>query len=341
MTQALGPLAADEKKLLVSSAFNGELATPVASEHDVDVLSVNSAFAEARVPTRKRSPGYPFVFFQGTDYTTSARIAMDFIWESAARARCVLRVLDQCIWTIPFDGGKTFLEVLGGTRVGRDLAIELDEDEASIESRVESYLRDEVAHAAADPTYAPVDWIRFGNTRATLARLGRSLARIRNACAARAEHRDRQLGADETLFSDCGEACVGIHGVQPFPVYGDGSASGMAKLVQVHDAARTMEGVPASTHAVVQYVYGYVAVATWRAAVEAALTRVSRSRETTCASRSSASSSDRLTVLVTLRIPASIAGPVERARVHARRERSAGAGRAAISISLQNDWLGW
>lgn len=342
MTQALGPLAADEKKLLVSSAFNGELATPVASEHDVDVLSVNSAFAEAKVPTRKRSPGYPFVFFQGTDYTTAARIAMDFIWKRGAKRVAFFACSTSAFCTDPVDGGKTFLEVLGGTRAGRDLAIELDEDEASIESRVESYLRDEVAHAAADPTYAPVDWIWFGNTRATLARLGRSLARIKARVPLAPSIVTDNWGLDETLFGDCGAACVGIHGVQPFPVYGDGSASGMAKLIQVHDAARATEGVPASNYAVVQYVYGYVAVATWRAAVEAALDAglpVTGDNLRIALERFQQRSIDGLATL-------SYSGVDRRPQSSARVYMLGASGSLEqvgqpISISLQSDWLGW
>lgn len=342
MTQALGPLAADEKKLLVSTAFNGELATPAASEHDVAVPSVNSAFAEARVPTRKRSPGYPFVFFQGTDYTTAARVAMNFIWKSGAKRVAFFACSTSAFCTDPVDGGKTFLEVLGGTRVGRDLAIELNEDEASIETRVEAYLREEVAHAAADPTYVPVDWIWFGNTRGTLARLGRALARIKTRVPLAPKIITDNWGLDEVLFTDCGDACVGIQGVQPFPVYGDGSASGMAKLVANHDSFRAAENVPPKTYAVVQYVYGYVAVSTWRAAVESALDAglpVTGENLRVALERFQQRSIDGLATL-------SYSGTDHRPQSSARVYMLGASGKLEqvgqpISISLQSDWLGW
>lgn len=342
MTQALGPLLAAEKKLLVSTAFNGELATPVASDHDVPVPTVNSVFSLARVPSRKRSPGYPFVFFQATDYTTAARIAMDFIWRRGAGRVGFFACSTSAFCTDPVDGGKTFLEVLGGTQVGRDLAIELDEDEASIEMRVEQYLREEVARAAADSTYVPVDWIWFGNTRATLARLGRALSRIKTRVPLAPHIVTDNWGLDETLYADCGDACVGINGVQPFPVYGDGSASGMAKLVEVHDSFRKAEGVPTSTYAVVQYVYGYVAVLTWRAAVEAALDAglaVTGDNLRIALERFQQQSIDGL---ATISYSPTDHRPQSAARVYtlgtSGRLEQVGQPR---SIALQSEWLGW
>jgi Periplasmic binding protein len=342
MTQTLGPLAAQEKKLLMTTAFNGELATPVTSDHDVGVPSVNSAFAEATVPTRKRSPGYPFVFFQGTDYTTAARIAMNFIWKRGAKRVAFFACSTSAFCTDPVDGGKTFLQVLGNTRVARDLAIELDEAETSIETRVETYLRDEVAHAAADPAYAPVDWIWFGNTRTSLARLGRALARIEKRVPIAPKIITDNWGLDELLFSDCGEACVGIQGVQPVPVFGDGSAAGMAKLVEVHDGARTAEGAPPTTYAQVQYVYGYVAVATWRAAVEAALDAglpVTGDNLRVVLERFQQRSIDGLATL-------SYSGTDRRPQSGARVYVLGSGGKLEqvgqpISIPLQPDWLGW
>jgi hypothetical protein len=342
MTQALGPLAAAEKKLFMTTAFNGELATPVSSDHDVGVPSVNSGFAEATVPTRKRSPGYPFVFFQGTDYTTAARIAMNFIWKLGAKRVAFFACSTSAFCTDPVDGGKTFLGVLGNTRVGRDLSIELDEDEASIETKVEAYLAAEVAHGAADPAYVPVDWIWFGNTRATLARLGRALSRIEKRVPLAPKIVTDNWGLDEVLFADCGAACVGIHGVQPYPVFGDGSASGMARLVEIHDSFRAMEGLPASTYATVQYVYGYVAVATWRAAVEAALDAglpVNGENLRVVLERFQQRSIDGLATL-------SYSGLDRRPQSSARVYMLGASGRLEqvgqpISIALQSDWLGW
>jgi hypothetical protein len=271
MTQALGPLAARDGKLVVTTAFNGELGAASPIDHDVGVPSLSSSFGEATIPVIKRSPGYPGVFFQGTDYTTAARIAMSFAWKSGAKRIGFFACTKSAFCTDPVDGAKSFLGLLGGIKPGRDLAIELEDDEATITKKAQTYFEAERAHAVTDPSYAPVDWIWFGNTRTTLAYLGHALAAVKRSLGAAPNVIADNWAIDESLFGECGEACLGFHGVQPYPVFGDMSAAGMSRLLEVHAEGRRRDAELPSAHAAVQYVYGYVAVAAWRAAVESAL----------------------------------------------------------------------
>ncbi len=270
MAQAIGPLAAEDGKVLVSTALNGDLASPSPIDHTVGVPTLNGSFVLATVPTEKRSPGYPDLFMAGTDYTTSARVAMNIAWKRGAKRVGFFACTTSAYCTDPVDGAKAFLPMLGGIDVGRDLAIELDDDDATIQSKVETYFQAELAQQAKDPSYARVDWIWFGNTRTTLARLGRALDAVSTKLALTPKPTvlADNYGLDELLFGECGSACVGMLGVQPQAAFGDGTVPGMAKLLDVHRAARTTDGEPETKYATVAYVISFVAAAEWRAAAE-------------------------------------------------------------------------
>src|SRR5205807_4215571 len=132
---------------------------PMPVQHDVGVPSLSGSFADATIPVSKKSPGYPFLFFQGTDYTTSARVAMNVAWKRGAKRVGFFACTTSAFCTDPVDGAKTFLPLLGSIQVGRDLAIELSDDEPTIATKVGAYLRAERDHVAQDASYAPVDWI--------------------------------------------------------------------------------------------------------------------------------------------------------------------------------------
>jgi ABC-type branched-subunit amino acid transport system substrate-binding protein len=268
ITQALGPLASDEAKVVMSSAFAGELAAPVPTSVEVAVPSLNGAFAEASVLVRKRSLGFPYVFFQGTDYTTAARVAANFAWRQGAQRMAFFYCSTSSFCTDPVDGAKTFLHELGGTKVGRDLSIELDDDAATVERKVLQFFQQERAYKAAHPGYAMADWVWFGNTSQNTIALGRALKKAKDQY-----HLDLHLignnwSVDESLYRRCGEACVGFAVVQPFGLFGDLTASGTAALLADHAAYRRLDGEPADAYRTVQYVYGRVAVAAWKIAVE-------------------------------------------------------------------------
>ncbi|MGE5181409.1 MAG: bifunctional serine/threonine-protein kinase/ABC transporter substrate-binding protein, partial [Acidobacteriota bacterium] len=62
IVQALGPLAAEDGKVIVSLAYGGVLAAPVPVAWAVGVPSLSSTFAAATLPVTKRSAGFPSVF---------------------------------------------------------------------------------------------------------------------------------------------------------------------------------------------------------------------------------------------------------------------------------------
>lgn len=268
MTQALGPLAARDEKVIISGAYAGELAAPSPAGADVEVPSLSDAFVEASVLVHKQSPGYPYVFFQGTDYTTAARVAANFAWRQGAKRMAFFYCSTSSFCTDPVDGAKTFLKRLGGTQIGRDLFIELDDDEPTIERKVSAFFQQERAQKAAHPGYEIADWIWFGNTSGTTALLGRALAKARQQHALDVHLIGNNWSVDESLHARCGDACAGFRVVQPFPMFGDLTVAGTAALLADHARYRRLDGDPPGAYRTVQYVYGRVAVATWRLAVE-------------------------------------------------------------------------
>jgi serine/threonine protein kinase len=268
MTQVLGPLAAEDHKVILSGAYAGELAAPAPTSADVAVPSLNGSFAEASVLVRKQSPGYSHVFFQGTDYTTAARVAANFAWHQGARRMAFFYCSTSSFCTDPVDGAKTFLKLLGGTQIGRDLFLELDDDAATIERKVIRFFQEERAYKATHPDYDMADWIWFGNTSTNTASLGKALKKARDQYRLDIHLIGNNWSVDESLYARCGDACTGFNVVQPFALFGDLTASGTAGLLTDHATYRKLDGDPADAYKTVQYVYGRVAVATWKLAVE-------------------------------------------------------------------------
>jgi branched-chain amino acid transport system substrate-binding protein len=268
MTQALGPLAARDEKVIISGSYAGELAAPEPTSVEVEVPSLSGAFVEASVLVRKQSPGYPYVFFQGTDYTTAARVGANFAWRQGAHRMAFFYCSTSPFCTDPVDGAKTFLKMLGGTRIGRDLFIELDTDEPTIARKVARFFDQERHHKAAHPDYEIVDWIWFGDTSATSAPLGRALEQVKREHGLDVRIIGNNWAVNESLYSRCGDACAGFYVVQPFLMFGDPTVAGTAALLADHARYRRLDGEPPDAHRTVQYVYGRVAVAAWRIAVE-------------------------------------------------------------------------
>jgi branched-chain amino acid transport system substrate-binding protein len=268
MTQLLGPLASADRKVILSGAYAGELAAAGPTTVDVAVPSLSAAFAEAQVVVRKRSPGYSFVFFQGTDYTTAARVAANFAWRQGARRMAFFYCSTSAFCTDPVDGAKTFLQRLGGTRIGRDLFVELADDAPEIERKVLRFFHDELRYKASHADYEIADWVWFGNTSPNAASLGKALKKVKGQLGLEVHVIGNNWSVDESLYGRCGDACVGFHVVQPFALFGDPTAAGTPGLLADHARYRAVDGQPPDAYKIVQYVYGRVAVATWKIAVE-------------------------------------------------------------------------
>lgn len=267
-TQALGPLAAADEKLVMTTAYAGEIATPRASSVDVSVPSLSGAFTEASVLVRKQSPGYGNVFFQGIDYTTAARVAANFAWRQGGKRMAFFYCSTSAFCTDPVDGAKTFLKMLGGTKIGRDLFLELGDDAAVVERKVVAFFEQERQRQVEDPSYEVADWIWFGNTSADTPALGRAIAKARALTGLPIQLIGNNWSVDELLYAQCGDACVGFHVVQPYALFGDPTMSGTAQLLADHARYRALDGEPVDAYRTVQYVYGRVAVGAWRLAVE-------------------------------------------------------------------------
>jgi hypothetical protein len=170
--------------------------------------------------------------------------------------------------TDPVDGAKTFLKQLGGTQIGRDLVLELGDDAATIERKVLQFFGQERAYQAAHPEYQIADWIWFGNTSPNTSALGHAIDQARREYGLAIHVIGNNWSVDESLYRQCGDACVGFYVVQPYALFGDPTMPGTARLLDDHAAYRRLDGEPSEAYRTVQYVYGRVAVATWRLAVE-------------------------------------------------------------------------
>lgn len=267
MTEVVGPLASADGKVVISGSFAGEFGSPLPVTQNLTVTSLNDSFAQAQVPVSKQSNGFPFVFFQGTDYSTGARIGMNYAWSQGAKRVGFFRCSTSAFCTDPVDGAKTFLVLLGTTQIGRDLPIELADDAATIQTKIVTYFQQELAQKQSNPGYTIVDWVWAGNTAATTISIIKGLQAVKAQLGLTVSVIADNWGFNESVYATCGDACVGAVVEQPFPIFGDASVSGMATLLTIHQKYRQIDAEDLNVHSTVQYVYGYVAAATWKAAM--------------------------------------------------------------------------
>ncbi len=342
MTQAIAPRAAGEQRLVVTSSYSGEFGSPVPVTHDVSVPSLSRTFVEGAVPVIKQSPGHPFAFFQATDYSTSARIAISHAWRQGAKRVGFFYCSTSAFCADPVDGAKVFLKGLGGTKIGRDLTIELADDDAAVAAKVLSFFQQEQAHKVTDPAYDVVDWVWFGNTRASLASAGKALRAVEQQLGLHVSVITNTYGLDESLYAACGDACVGFLGVQAFPAWGDPSAAGMPALQAVHARYRRVDGEDPSAHRTVDYVAGYVTAAAWRLAATAAVDAGQPVTGQTVKDAFERFRNQAIEGFTSLTYTPTDHRPQGTARVY--RMGAAGALEAVgqpLSVQLSADWLGW
>ena len=273
MVNALAPLSVADGKIIQSGSFDGSFGSPTAITQNVTIPSLNDSFAPASLVESKQSVGFPSVFFQGTDYSTGARIAMNYVWTVGSKRVGFFYCSTSAFCTDPVDGAKTFLSLLGGTQIGRNLSVELADDDATIQTKVLAFFTKEQQQKQADPTYTIVDWVWAGNTAATTISIIKALQAVKTQLGLTVSVIANNWGFNESVFSTCGAACVGAVVEQPFPIFGDITVGGMPNLLTTYQKYRQIDNDDPSLYKVVQYVYGYVAAAAWQAAMEQVVDR--------------------------------------------------------------------
>jgi len=272
-TLKVGALAAADQRPIVSASYLGELASPLPQAGPVEVPELSAAFVETTFRASKQTPGHRFNFFAGTDYSTGARIAMFYV-RSAGGKRVAFFHCTAPYCTGPLAAAKTYAQQKLGLAIGRDLVIELTDDQPAIDRKVQAYFDEEAAHRKQNPDYAPVDWIWMGNSTNTTAQLARALHRLRVERKLKVQLIVNNWGFDENLAAECGDACVDwVHGIMPFAAFGDRRAEAMDEVVRLHDKWRKSDadGVVPADYRNVRYVQGYVSALLWRLAVERVL----------------------------------------------------------------------
>ncbi|WP_437663277.1 protein kinase domain-containing protein [Sorangium sp. So ce1182] len=285
-TTRVAPKLTQEKKLIIPGSYAGSLATPVPISADVHYDEFNALGQSVAATEHKTSPGYPYIFFPATDYSTGIRIGLKAAWKIApGRIAMAHDTIDQCLYCIdPLAAGKSYVEQLPGMLLGEDLIVPQTssrEDERVIVDTVVGYVKREIEKKKADPSYVPTNWIWAGNSVVSSAFVGKGVAAaqklIHQAFPEKGRWQLRVMannwGIGEGTLSLCGADCAGIfYGLFPVPVYGDTQhSSGMAEMLRIHRAYREKDGHPLDRYQDQFYVQGHATALMWREAVERAI----------------------------------------------------------------------
>ncbi|MGA9522572.1 MAG: ABC transporter substrate-binding protein [Myxococcaceae bacterium] len=244
----LSPEVARDEKPYVTASYAGILATPTPVEKTVG-LPDGTQYAV-------KSSGAPYNFFGGTDYSTSLRIGLSFAKDKNAK-KVAFAYCSAGYCTEPIAAGKTWAASIGLT-VAPDIRPELTDSEEAIDQKMATYF-------AENPD---VDWVWIGNSKKTAIFAAKAIKKY----APNARLIVNVFGFDETVYSLCGEPCVGsMYGVLAFAAYGDVRYPGMEEVVRIHDKFRKADGEDLALYSDVRYVQGYVSFLLWRKALEKVL----------------------------------------------------------------------
>ncbi len=279
-TEDLSPALAAQNIVNISASYSGEIASPGAVDLRVNVPAIDADFEEIEQNVSKQSPGYPFNFFAGTDYSTGGRVAMEFANKEGAE-KVAFFACDNAYCQGPLAAIKTYAVGELGLDLGRELNVDLGWSADETEQAVMTFFEEEIAQRDADPSYAIPDWVWVGNTTASAAAIGAAIGRVRDELGLDVQVIVNNWGFDENTFAQCKGGCVDyFYGIMPFAAYG-ANVPGMSRLEQIHDKWRELDaagfdGNPAEVDSSgdalayenVRYVQGYVSVLLWREAME-------------------------------------------------------------------------
>lgn len=276
-----------EKKLIIPGSYAGSLATPMPLSTDVRYSEFNFVGQSMVKTVHKTSPGYPYIFFPATDYSTAIRIGIQAAWKiSSGRMAMVHDAADQCLYCVdPLAAGKSYIQELPGMLLGEDLIVPQTSDLTEgpvIVKKVTDYMKKEIDKKRGNPSYVPVGWLWAGNSVVSSSYVGKGAAEAQQLINRAFPDPKNQWqlrvmvnnwGIGETSTKICGSSCAGlVYGLFPVPIYGDTRNSiGMTQLMRVHDTYREKDHEPRDKYADVRYVQGYVAALMWREAVERAI----------------------------------------------------------------------
>lgn len=276
----------EEKKIIIPGSYAGSLASPVPISKEVSYFEINAAGQTFEVSEQKTSPGYPYIFFPATDYSTAIRIGIQAAWKIApGRIAMAHETADKCLYCVdPLVAGKSYVLQLPGMLLGEDVIVPQTSsaaDEPSVVQPITNYMQREIDRKIADPAYVPVSWIWTGNSVFSSSLIGKAAAMAQELINAQLDpsHQwtlrvmSNNWGIGETSPGICGTGCSNIvYGLFPVPRYGDlQNSEGMTGLMEVHDKYRGKDGHALDAYRDVRYVQGYAAALMWHQAVERAI----------------------------------------------------------------------
>jgi branched-chain amino acid transport system substrate-binding protein len=315
-SEAFAADSALEGKPFISGSYATTLATPNAQSRQVTM-------PDGTLQTFS-TPGAPYNFFAGTDYSTQIRIAMKFIKDRGGRKISFAYCTTSSFCKQPIPAGKTYASDVGLT-IAPDFVPELADTEAIIDTKMQQY-------AAAHPD---VDWFWVGNS---------TVSTIATIKAARRHLPNAKLIANLYGFDErCGTDCAGnAYVVMSFAAFGETTRPGMSEVVRIHEKWRMLDGHEPSRFRNVRYVQGFVSFLMFQKGVENV---INQGKEINGRNLKEALEAfDRLDV-GGLTAPISFSTddhrPTDRTRIYSVNEFGRFKFEGEVKVTLQNDWLGW
>jgi branched-chain amino acid transport system substrate-binding protein len=324
--------AQKEGKPFISGSYATTLATPTPQMRTVD-------FPDG---TKKQfsSDGAPYDFFAGTDYSTQARIGMEFVKKKGGKKIAFAYCTTTPFCEEPIPPGKTYAHQIG-LALGPDLNPELGDTQEQVDAKVQPYV-------TANPD---VDWYWMGNSITSTTFLIKSLKKF----APTAKVISNMWGMDERTGGSpgkpladqplgyCGTDCVGNSFViMSFAAFGDTRFTGMEAVVDLHKKWRLKDGDAADKWANVRYVQGYVSFHMFRRALESVVDAgkaVTGPNLKDAFEKFQKLESGGLTSPITFTVDDH--RPTNIARIYSLNEFGHFKFEDEISVALQRDWLGW
>lgn len=253
----LSPKVAEDKMPYISASYAGILASPVPVNKEVELPDGSMHQIQTK--------GAPYNFFAGTDYSTSIRIAMQFVKDSGGK-KVVFIYCNAGYCKEPIPAGKTFAKEIGLEVVG-DIEVNLDFTREQASDAIKTGL--EKFQVTEDDNL----WAWLGNSINTATFSAQGFAK-------HAPNNARMIsnvwGFNESSNKLCkagwegsSEPCIDrLFGVMPFAIFGDLNYPGMAAVVVQHKKYREKAKESTTLYADVRYVQGYTSFLIWRRAVE-------------------------------------------------------------------------